>query len=117
LDMIRNYFIIAVLIVVMLSVFNTLAGAGSDVPYEAPFEIYGVVKEVTPDGLDAFIPHINKQISVIVSSTTSIVDRMDKHAQPRLLSAINVDDLVVINGVVEKDAFSCRRISYLSMSK
>jgi hypothetical protein len=115
----KNIAIMVVIIVAGMLVLNqgaVFAGPARIAAYSPPFEIYGIVKEVKPDCLEVFIPHINKQITVMVSPGTSIINRIDKHT-PRILSAINVEDLVVIKGIVDKESFFSKEISYLPMAE
>ncbi len=83
--------------------------------YDPPFEIYGVVKQVENGQLMVFIPYIDKQLTVVVSPKTVVLDRLDKHSAVHRLEEIKVEDLVIIKGILEDDCFLSEEISFLSV--
>ncbi len=116
--MFANRTILFILIIswLLVSPSAVLAESGRSATYSPPFELYGVVKEVGSDALEVFIPHINKQITIFVSPGTKIINRIDKQASPSL-NEINVEDLIVIKGIVDKESFYSREISYIPEGK
>ncbi|MCG2710878.1 MAG: hypothetical protein L6416_00875 [Candidatus Omnitrophica bacterium] len=85
--------------------------------YAPPFQISGIVKSLTEDTLEVYLPYINKQVTVLVPSDTVIVNRMNSEDESQSLSAIAVEDLVVIKGVLREESFCSKNISFLPSSK
>ncbi|MFH1460375.1 MAG: hypothetical protein ABIG64_08435 [Candidatus Omnitrophota bacterium] len=105
----------SIIIVTMLFLLLTV-NAQAEQFYNPPFELYGEVKTVSSDSLEIYVPHINKQITVMIMSQTLIISRMDEKKIPQKITAIEENDLVQVNGVIKKDSFYCTKISYLSLS-
>ncbi|MCP4650765.1 MAG: hypothetical protein GY853_11895 [PVC group bacterium] len=81
--------------------------------YSPPFELYGIVNEVSDDCLQVFVPKIDKIVEVAVSPQTIILNRMDNTDTSHNLQEIQPKDLVIINGVVNNEAFFSQEISFL----
>ena len=109
----KKYFI-SICIAVFLFI-GVLAGAEQE--YDPPFQISGIVKSISEDSLEVYLPYINKQVTVVVSVDTQIVNRVKPEAERQSLSAIDIEDLVVIKGVLQGESFCSRNISYLSSSE
>lgn len=90
---------------------------GAEETYDPPFQISGIVKSITEDSVEVYLPYINKQVTVLVSSDTIIVNRMNAEAGSQSLSVITLEDLVVIKGVLQGESFCSRNISFLPSSK
>ena len=101
-------------VIAFLSV-GVMAFAGQE--YDPPFQISGVVKNITEDSVEVYLPYINKQVTVLVSPDTVIVNRMKPEGDMLGLSAITVEDLVVIKGVLQGESFCSKNISFLPSSK
>jgi len=84
--------------------------------YSPDFEIYGIVKQVMGNSFEIYAPAIDKQIKVQVSSNTLILDKMDKIGKEHKFSEIKKEDLVVIKGILKKEIFLSREISFLSVN-
>lgn len=81
--------------------------------YDPPFQISGIVKSLSENSLEVYLPYINKQITVLVPKDTIIVNRMNSEVGSQSLSAITIDDLVVIKGVLQGESFCSKNISFL----
>ena len=93
------------------------AMASSGQEYDPPFQISGVVKNITEDSVEVYLPYINKQVTVLVPTDTVIINRMHSEDGSQSLSAIAIEDLVVIKGVLQGESFCSKNISFLSSSK
>ena len=91
--------------------------AEAEQEYDPPFQISGIVKNITEDSVEVYLPYINKQVTVLVPSDTVIVNRINPEGFPPGLSAIAIEDLVVIKGVLKGESFCSKKISFLSSSK
>ena len=101
---------------IIISFVFTLTVARAEEVYDPPFQISGIVKDIHQDTIDVYLPYINKQVTVSVLSDTLIVNRIDTQAIPQPLSAINVEDLVIVKGILKNDSFCSKNISFLSVS-
>lgn len=108
--------LVIILFFLSLCALNIRSTIGAD-EYNPPFELYGIVKEIGEDYLEVYAPYINKEITVKVLADASIIDRVDRESSPRYLGDIKVKDLVVIKGVLGKNSFLGKEISYLSVTK
>lgn len=96
--------------------FMAVSAQADDV-YDPPFQISGVVKDITPESIEVYLPYINKQVTVLITPETLIVDRIDEKSTPRELSALKIEDLVIVKGVLKQESFCSKNISFLSVSK
>ena len=104
------------LFVLSIVLFISISAIASAEEYNPPFQISGIVKNVTEDSLEVYLPYINKQVTVVVLPETKIVSRIDENAA-QSLKAIAIEDLVVIKGVLQGESFCSKDISYLPSSK
>ncbi len=93
------------------------AMAGAEQEYDPPFQISGIVKKINEDSVEVYLPYINKQVTVLVPPDTVILNRMNLDGVSQSLSAVAVEDLVVIKGVLRGESFCSRNISYLPSSR
>ena len=91
--------------------------AGAEQEYDPPFQISGIVKIITGDIVEIYLPYINKQVSVKVLPATTITNRIDSDSSSANLSSIQIEDLVVVKGFLDQEAFCSTEISYLSVSE
>ncbi len=106
------------LIVLSAAVFLFIAArAGAEQEYDPPFQISGIVKNITEDSVEVYLPYINKQVTVLVPPDTVIINRMKSEGKSQSLNAIAVEDLVVIKGVLQGESFCSKNISYLPSSQ
>ena len=106
------------LIVVFIVTFLFAARITSaETVYDPPFQISGIVKSLSADSLEVYLPYINKQVTVLVPADTVIVNRMRSDGKNLGLKAITAEDLVVIKGVLKGESFCSENISFLSSSK
>ncbi len=89
----------------------------AEADYDPPFQISGIVKSLTADSVEVYLPYINKQVKVLVPSDTIIVNRMNTEGGPQSLSTITLEDLVVIKGVLKGESFCSINISFLQISE
>lgn len=89
----------------------------ADKSYNPPFELSGVVSNISETGIEVFVPRIEKTMSVKISSRTRFIDRMDKNGSAYGYEDIAVDDLVVVTGIIKNDSFLAEQISFLAMAK
>jgi len=104
-----------IVLAAFLLLFISSAVYSEDI-YNPPFQISGIVKDITPESIEVYLPYINKQVTVLVTPETLIVDRVDKKSTSRDINALKVEDLVVVKGVVKQEAFCSKNISFLSIS-
>ncbi len=93
------------------------AVAGAEQEYDPPFQISGILKNINEDSIEVYLPYINKQVTVLVPPDTVIVNRMNPEAALQSLSALAIEDLVVIKGVLQGESFCSEKISFLPSSK
>ncbi len=107
-----------IFVIVFYVVISLFIGgmATADEEYDPPFQISGIVKNITEDSIEVYLPYINKQVTVVVSPDTVIVNRINSEAEQDL-SAITAEDLVVIKGVLQGESFCSKNISFLPSSK
>ena len=106
--------------VLFLAVFTALfilcaaafASGSNDQP---SFVLSGVVKNIDQTSMEVYQPNINKKITVNILPDTTIINRLDDQKKPYQMGIIRINDLVVVNGTVEKNLFRTKSISYLPM--
>ncbi|MBI4845651.1 MAG: hypothetical protein HY810_04155 [Candidatus Omnitrophica bacterium] len=82
--------------------------------YDPPFELRGVVKKVNGNFLEINLPHINQDVGVFVAPDALILNKIDENAVPQKLAAIQIEDLVIINGVIKGKDFYSQKIYFLT---
>lgn len=105
---------------IVLSIVSFLfiaAIAVAEQKYDPPFQISGIVKKITEDSVEVFLPYINKQVTVFVPSDTVIVNRIKSEGETLSLKAIAAEDLVIITGILQGESFCSKKISFLHSSK
>jgi len=107
-DMLKSCLLI---ITICLSMSCSVNSAFAE--HNPPFELSGVVRSVSTESLEIYLPYINKQVNVTVNNATIISNRLQDNELDCKISEITEEDLIVVKGVLSQGSFLSTEISFL----